>query len=981
MPIFESLLNYQRRPWETVLTALGGNFLKREWDVLQQTNIPVSLDIYEEPETRIIIDYDRSLFDDAAMEAMLGHYRTLLEGMASNPGSAVGDLPMLTEKERHTILVEWNETTADYPRDATIHGIFETHAAETPDAPAVVLADTQLTYRDLNERANKLAHRLTELGVSPGTLVAVCMDRSPGLIVALMGVLKAGAAYVPLDPAYPQERLAFMLEDTSAPVLLTEEKVIDILPAHKAHTIRMDADWHEIAGEPVDNPPSGVGPDALAYVIYTSGSTGQPKGVCCRHAGVPNLLTDFNRHTPILPGHRCSLWASISFDASVYEIFSALLAGGALYIVSDAVRYESDAFFEWLSDNRISSSYVPPVMLNDLLEWIQHNPGRLSLRRLMVGVEPINEKLLASIMEQVPGLTIVNAYGPTEATIISTLYDVVPRSARDRNTPIGKPIKNSKIYLLDSLLRPVPVGVAGEIHIGGVGLADGYLNRPELNATRFIHDPFSGDPGSRLYKTGDTARFLSDGNIEFVGRVDHQVKVRGFRVEPGEIEFALRQHPSVKDAVVLAKGDRTGVKRLVAYIVPAGVAAGGAELRAFLKEKLPEYMVPTAFVSMEAFPITPNGKLDRAALPEPEITRADIQSRFVAPRNEIEHQLVLIWERVIGIKPIGVTDSFFDLGGHSLLAVRLFTEITRVFGTDLPLAAIFQHPTIEQIAALIRGQTLTQAGDSLVAIQSAGSKPPLFFVHAYGGGVFFYRELADSLGADQPFYGLQSVGLDGKKRPHTNVREMAAHYITEMRAVQPNGPYYLGGRCLGAYVAFEMANQLHAQGERIAILSILDSYWTPQADLPIRQGIMLHARNLMKGSFRERLAYFWRHVGYRTIKTKIALTKTVSDFCFLIGCPIPSFMKDFYVNVFISEINTRAEKKYRPSIYPGKITFFQATAEVERDPSTFWGKLTSAGVEVHMVPAAHIDILVDPNVKVLAEKLDAALEKARGESR
>ncbi|MFA4949166.1 MAG: amino acid adenylation domain-containing protein, partial [Candidatus Krumholzibacteriia bacterium] len=557
MPIFESLLNSQRRPWEAVLTALGGNFLKRQWDVLQQTNIPVSLDIYEEPETRIVADYNRSLFDDGAMEAMLGHYRTLLEGMASNPRSTVGELPMLTGKERHTILVEWNETTADYPRDATIPGLFETQAEQTPDAAAVVFENTTLTYRELNERANKLAHRLKRLGIGANTLTAICMDRNTNIVVAIMGTLKAGGAYVPLDPTYPQERLAFMLQDTNAPVLLTEEKVLRILPPHGAHTIRMDTDWDEIASESADNPSRGIGPKNLAYVIYTSGSTGQPKGVCCRHAGIPNLFTDFNKRKPILPGYRCSLWASISFDASVYELFSSLLAGGTLHLVPDVVRYDSNAFIEWLSENGISSSYIPPIMLNDLLSWIQNNPGRLSLQRLMVGVEPINERLLASIMERVPGLTIVNAYGPTEATIISTLYNIDPRTARDRNTPIGKPIQNSKIYLLDSLVRPVPVGIAGEIHIGGVGLADGYLNRPELTAARFIRNPFIGGPDSRLYKTGDIARFLSDGNIEFVGRVDHQVKVRGFRVEPGEIEFALREHPSVKDAVVLAKGDRT----------------------------------------------------------------------------------------------------------------------------------------------------------------------------------------------------------------------------------------------------------------------------------------------------------------------------------------------------------------------------------------------------------------------------------------
>jgi surfactin family lipopeptide synthetase C len=977
MPLFESLMNYESRPWDALLSSFGSDFAKREWDVRHQTNIPIGLDIYEEPETRIVVDYDRALFDEAGAEAMLGHYRTLLEGMAADPDRAVGDLPMLTDGERRLVLVEWNNIEADFPRDATIHGVFEARAAEAPDAPAVVLGDDRLTYRELNERANGLAHRLMKLGIGPDVPVAVCMNRNPDLIVALVGILKAGGAYVPIDPSYPPERLAFMLEDTNAPVIITEAALARSLPDRRAHTILMDSAREETAEGAEDNPAGSAGPGSLAYIIYTSGSTGLPKGVCIAHRSVLNLFADFDRRRPIAPGERCSLWTSASFDVSVYEIFTPLLAGGILFIASDTVRFDSTAFIEWLRDNGIVSAYVPPLMLEDLRAWIETHRGALRLGRFLVGVEPIREKLLAAIMEMTPGLVIINGYGPTETTICATLFNVRPDAARDRNTPIGRPVQNTRVLLLDHAMRPVPVGVPGEIHIGGMGLAREYLRRPELTAERFVPDPFADTTGARLYKTGDTAKFLGDGCIEFIGRVDYQVKVRGFRVEPGEIEFALRQHPSVKDAVVLAKGDRTGVKRLVAYLVPNGPAAGAAELRAFLKEKLPDYMVPTAFVSMEALPLTPNGKLDRAALPEPEITRADIQSAFVAPRNEIEHQLALIWEKVIGIKPIGVTDSFFDLGGHSLLAVRLFTEITHVFGRNLPLAAIFQHPTIEQIAALIGGPGLAQAGDSLVAIQSAGTRPPLFFVHAYGGGVFFYRELSDHLGPDQPFYGLQSIGLDGRRSPHRSVEEMAAHYIVEMKKVQPKGPDCIGGRCLGAYVALEMANQLARRGEPIGLLAILDSYWVPQELGERAKGIMLHVRNLSERGLREKLDYLIEHSGYRFTKIKVWLTGIVSRFCFACGRAVPRFMMDFYVNVYIPRMHIRMERRYSPAVYPGLITFFQATAEIERDPRLFWGKLTSEGIEVIMVPASHKDILVEPNVHVLAEKLRLAIDESR----
>ncbi len=993
MPLFESLMNYESRPWDSLLASFGGNFPKREWDVRHQTNIPIGLDVYEEPETRIVVDYDLGMFDAGAMEAMLGHYGRLLGAMAENPDRAVGDLPMLTESELKTILIDWNRTGAEYPREATIHGLFEVKVKESPEAVAVVADGGSITYRELNGRANRLAHLLRKLGVGPDTPVAVCLGRGIDLVTALLGALKSGGTYVPMDPSYPPERLAFMLEDTNAPVLVTDEALSKTLAGHKARAILMDAGWDEVAAEPDGDPAGGAGPENLCYVIYTSGSTGLPKGVCVRHESVVNLFADFDRRKPIEPGARCSLWTSVSFDVSVYEIFTALLAGGTLHIASDAIRFDSALFIEWLAANGISSAYVPPLMVKDLHSWAKQNPGRLELGRLLVGVEPINEKLLAEIMGMVPGLAIINGYGPTEATICATLYDVRPDTAGERNTPIGKPVQNSRVLLLDPMMRPVPVGIAGEVLIGGKGLARDYLNRPELTAEKFVPDPFGDRPGGRLYKTGDTAKFLSDGNIEFIGRRDNQVKMRGFRVELGEIEFALRRHESVRDAVVVAKEDRAGINRLVAYIVPAAAgsdagqnapdgrtAVSAAELRNFLREKLPDYMVPTAYVTMDSLPLTPNGKLDKAALPEPEITRADISSSYVAPRTEIEMQLSQIWEKVIGINPIGVNDNFFDLGGHSLLAVRLFTEIARVFGTNIPLAAIFQSPTIGQIAVMIGGSGAARPGGSLVTIQPTGTKPPLFFVHAYGGGVFFYRELSDHLGTDQPFYGLQAVGIDGKERPQGSVEEMAAHYIDAIKTVQPKGPYYVGGRCLGAYVAFEMASQLFRQGERIALLAILDSYWAPPEAAAKRPGVAGHMKKLATGGFNERVKYLSEHAGNRMMKTKLRLARVASDISFRMGRPVPLFMKDFYINYLIPHANMKAERRYAPPVYPGLITFFQATAEIERDPRLFWGRLTSEGVEVHMVPATHKDILVEPNVHVLAEKMEKVLEKARSEA-
>ena len=980
MPLFESLMNYESKPWNALLDSFGGDFLKRQWDVRHQTNIPIGLDIYEEPELRIVIDYDLALFDEPAVDAMLGHFRTLLVEMAANPDRPVGELPMLSDEERRRIVVEWNETAADYPRGKTIHGLFAERAARTPEATAVALDDRRYTYRELDERSNRLARRLRALGVGPGSPVAVCMNRTPDLVVALLAAMKSGGAYVPLDPGYPRERLAFMLEDTAAPVLLTAAASAASLPPHGAHAIELDAGWGEIADESAVALDQAQAGEDLAYIIYTSGSTGRPKGVCCRHASVLNLLADFDRRAKIAAGDRCSLWTSYSFDVSVYEIFSALLAGGELHIASDAIRFDSGVFLPWLAEHGIASAYVPPLMLGELLAWAESHPGSLSLKRLLVGVEPISEKLLASIMRSVPGLAIINGYGPTETTICSTLYDVRADSAPERITPIGRPVQNSRVYLLDPAFRPVPVGVPGEIHIGGEGLSRGYFKRPDLTAERFIDDTLNGNRGELLYRTGDRARFLGDGSIEFVGRTDYQVKIRGFRVEPGEIERTLERHPSVKEAVVMAKADGSSSKRLVAYILTDDTTASlSVDLRRFLKERLPDYMVPSAFVALEEFPLTRNGKLDREALPEPEAAR-DESRAFIAPRNEVETQLVHIWERVLGFRPVGVTDNFFDLGGHSLLAVRLFAEITRAFGTAMPLSAIFKSPTIAELATRVRSEGHADVEGALVPIQPLGSKPPLFFVHAYGGGVFFYRELSDHLGQDRPFYGLQAIGLDGRKAPLRRVEDMAARYIREMKTVQPKGPYYIGGRCLGAYIALEIANQLHASGEKVGMLAVLDSYWAPQGPLTAGEKMGKHVSSLMKGGIREKASYFAKHARMRAAKTKLRLAGMAAALSLRLGRPVPGFIRDLYLNHYLPRIHGEAERKYRPAIYPGVITFFQATAEMDRDPRSFWGKRTSGGVEIEIIPASHRDILVEPNVRVLAEKLNRALEKARLES-
>ncbi|NEQ69506.1 MAG: amino acid adenylation domain-containing protein, partial [Symploca sp. SIO2D2] len=642
-------------------------------------------------------EYSTDLFDASTIERMTGHLVTLLEAIVSNPQQPISQLPLLTEVEKQQLLINWNKTQVDYPQDKCIHQLFEEQVEKTPNAVAVVFENQQLSYRELNLRANQLAHYLRSLGVGADVLVGLCVERSLEMVIGLLGILKAGGAYLPLAPEYPTERLSYMLQDAQVQVLLIQQYLLERLSDYQGQHICLDTNHQGIADSSQENQVTLVEASNLAYVIYTSGSTGQPKGVCCNHLGVVNLCADFQTKKPLHVGDRCSLWTSLNFDVSVYEIFSALLSGATLHIVPEAVRTDTVTFINWLYSKQINSAYIPPFMLNNLENCLDQAVNAISLQRLLVGVEPIKEHLLTSISQKVSGLQIINGYGPTETTICATLYSIETLSVVNRNTPIGKPVQNTKIYLLDNEIQLVPVGVVGEIYIGGVGLAQGYLNRPELTQEKFISNPFYN---SKLYKTGDLARYLPDGNIEFIGRIDNQVKVRGFRIELGEIETVLSQHSDVQTACVIAREDIPGDKRLVAYIVPhPQMTPNISVLRQFLRAQLPDYMLPSAFVILEGLPLTPNGKVNRRALPAPDLSERT--EKYVAPRTPSEEILVQIWGQILNVEPVGIHDDFFELGGHSLLATQLISRIRNAFQLELPLRGLFTSPTIAELAHLI----------------------------------------------------------------------------------------------------------------------------------------------------------------------------------------------------------------------------------------------------------------------------------------
>ncbi|HEX7243296.1 MAG TPA: amino acid adenylation domain-containing protein, partial [Longimicrobiaceae bacterium] len=646
-----------------------------------------------------VLTYGAELFEPGTVRRMLRHLERVLEQVAEDPDVRLSGIELLSPEESRRVVEEWNRTGAELPAERCIHECFEEQVGRTPDAVAVVFEGEALSYAELDERANRLAHALRRRGVGPEVRVGLCVERSAEMVVAILGVLKAGGAYVPLDPGYPTERLAFLLEDSAVPVLLTQARLEARLPQHAARVLRLDADWCSIAPEPDHAPARLVSPRNPAYVIYTSGSTGRPKGVVVEHRGVLNLLADFQARAPLEAGDRCSVWTSLGFDVCVYEIFSPLLAGASLYVPTEELRLHGGAYLEWLAGERIRGAYLPPFLLPEYRRWVEEHAERACLGRLLVGVEPLSESLLAGIRRSVPGLRVVNGYGPTEATICSTLYDVPVQVCGERTAPIGRPVANTRAYVLDGSGRLCPEGVPGELHLGGVQLARGYLDVPELTAGKFVPDPFSGGAGERLYRTGDRVRRLSTGELEFLGRIDQQVKVRGFRIEPGEIESVLGEDAAVEQAVVVAREEETG-KRLVAYVAGKAVPEV-ARLRERLRAKLPEYMVPGAIVVLERLPLTPNGKVDRGALPAPEWGAGQGEEGYVAPRTLLEEILCGIWAEVLRLERVGVHDNFFALGGHSLLATRVVSRVGEVLRVELPLRMLFEGPTVAELAGWV----------------------------------------------------------------------------------------------------------------------------------------------------------------------------------------------------------------------------------------------------------------------------------------
>ncbi len=936
-------------------------------------------------------EYNSDLFEPQTIRRAIGHFQTLLAGIVANPQQPVSQLPLLTEAELHQLLVEWNQTQAEYPQDKVIHQLFEEQVEKTPDAIAVIFEDKKLTYQQLNEKANQLGHYLQKLGVKPETLVGICVERSLEMIIGLLGILKAGGAYVPLDPQYPPERLNFMLEDTNISILLTTKDLTNQSSKNQLKKINLINNKKPNLCKK-DNLKLAVKSDNLAYVIYTSGSTGRPKGVLVPHHAVNRLVRNTN-YIEINSSDNMAQIANNSFDATIFEIWGALLNGAKLILFPPEKILQIDLFVSQLQEKEISVIFITTALFNKVISFYPQAFSKL--KYVLFGGEKAELKWVKEIYQKGCPQQLIHVYGPTENTTFSSWYGLKELSKNITNLPIGRPINNTKIYILDSNLQPVPIGVTGDIYLGGEGLARGYLNAGELTAQKFISNPFGE---GKLYKTGDLARYLPDAQIEFLGRIDNQVKIRGFRIELGEIEANLNQYPQVKEAVLIAQETQLGDKRLIAYLVThQHHNINNQELRQFLQRKLPDYMIPAAFVTLESLPLTANGKVDRQALPQPDSDAYLDPNTFVPPSTQLELKLAQIWESVLQIQPISIHANFFEIGGDSLLAVQLFAQIAQQLECNLPLTTLFQAPTIAQLSQLIEEGYHSPKLLSLVEIQAGNPEinPPLFLITTGASAVLKYAELAKLLGPEQPVYSLQALDLERNGISVDCIKDIAAFYLQEMATLDYEGPYLLGGYCFGGLVALEMAQQIQAEGQEVALLILVDTGGPNFIFRSFQQIVvtlekfykrkiirssrhlssrwLFHRRNLLALSSGEKLSYvsnLLRRVFNRNSTPNISYPTRSKEKNIL-----PQVNNDERKQMW--KILKLLRQNYFPQFYSGRVVLFFSSELSNRFPlfpRRGWGKLFKGDVEVHLVPGNHYNLFNEPNVQVLAEKLTSCID-------
>ena len=961
-PVFQTFFSFLSPPTET---ATG-------WDLqpkLVDTGT-AKFDLYIEAEERkedtaACILYNADLFDRPTIQRMVGHWTTLLEAIARAPGTTLGTLPLLTEPERRVMLVDWNRT--ELPLAAsTMHDLFAAQARETPDRIAVQFATTQLTYAQLNDRAERFAYLLQEAGAGPGTLVAICIDRSEDLLAALLGVLKTGAAYLPLDPGTPPARIALCLEDAKPALLLTHKSLLPKLPQVGARSMSLEELLRAAAALPEGTRVATglAGPGDTAYLIHTSGSTGRPKAVELPHRAVTNLLQSFLREPGLGAEDVLVAVTTVSFDIAVLELFLPILTGARVVIAPRTTALDPFALSDLIEAVNGTIVQATPATWRGLIaiDW-SPRPGL----RILCGGEALTCDLGQQLLTR--NVELWNVYGPTETCIWSTVQHVKEITAA---VPIGRPIANTTTYILDPHGQPTPIGVPGELYIGGLGLAKGYRGQAALTAEKFV--THLEGLGERLYRTGDFAFYRDDGTIECLGRSDHQVKVRGYRIELEEVELHLSAHPDTIVAAARVWEDEAAGNRLAGYLVARpGTKIDPREMRRFLQSRLPEYMIPTQFIVLDEMPLTSNGKTDRKALPE-NVDHATAES-LEEEMTEQEQRLARIWCDVLSVPSVSKHDSFYALGGHSLLLVRMFARINREFSTSLPITSIFDATTLTALAKVLQQQSRIS---SLVPVQTEGSKPALFMAHSY----LLYHGLSSALGKDQPFYGLRELPTDGD----LTIEARALLYVDDIRRVQPQGPYRVAGWCAAGPLAVEIARQLMLQGETIQTLLLFDA-WLPEyleevqrAQRQSYSGFMkeklaLHQTKFKGLSLHAKSTYLWRaarrkfklHGDEFYIQHWAFMTRMSQTF----RIPLPQFMHNTTVQT------VAAMRQFQAKLFPVKITLLRAAESSEfrsANGSCGWERVAGEGVSVVWVPGDHETMFRGDNLKIAGRLVQATLD-------
>jgi amino acid adenylation domain-containing protein len=943
-------------------------------------------------------EYNTDIFNPATIQELAVHFKNMLQQAMQNPGKSIAEYSILTADEERELLA-WSGGSAPYPRDTPIHELFERQVETTPRAAAVFHNGQTLTYAELNRKANQTAHWLIGMGLQPGNLAGLNLPKTESTIIAMLAVLKAGGAYLPLDPAYPHEHLLNIVMDAKPAIILTDSDTLIHLPPADVKVVRFDHAAQEIDAQADGNISAGVKAEDLAYCIYTSGSTGKPKGVMVEHRPLVNFTTSTMRQYEIHPGDRMLQFASLNFDTSAEEIFPTLCSGAMLALRSTDMLDSIPHFLQRCREWGLTILDLPTAFWQELVQYLEKSREKLpeTLRMIIIGGERVSPAHLNTWHRLgFESIDLQNTYGLTECTCVVTRCRLTAQERAQygqREAPIGKAIDNVRLYVLDERMRLAPKGAAGELYIGGDCLARGYLNRPDLTAERFLPDPIGG-AGGRVYKTGDIVLWRPDGALEYLGRSDEQIKIRGFRIEPGEIETALMQFKGVSDAVVVKRSDPSKTEQLVAYLVAdKGSSVDEALLRGHMNTRLPKYMQPAFYQILKELPLSPNRKIDKQALPEPDWAKGASRKTQKGPETPAEEKMLAIWQEMLGRQTIGVEDNFFEIGGHSLLAARMMAEVESRFGISVPLVALLENPTVRDLVKAISASGWNPSWKSLVRLKDGGNQPPIFLVHAIGGDVLSYRSLSAYLAdLDRSIYGLRAQGVDGKTRPLESVEEMAALYLKEIREVQPHGPYYLGGYSFGGTVAYEMAQQLSAAGEKTALLAMFDTVVMENLPLELKPGKLVMALDRVERlgfiagkwlrlSLPKKVDYFKKSIGVVSGRLKAFARRTKyvnpqeqADRERWLRKP-PAFQK-------VETINQRALDAYVTKPYTGTVAYFKARqrewSEMVR-PEPLWRRLALGGLSVYTCEGNHNSIMVEPYVRSLAAALRQALES--GEQR